>query len=113
MHQSHSGAFDGHVGSRAQGDADIGLGQRGCIVDAVPGHRHRPSFCLKPFDRFVFLRRADFGDDFLDAELPRHGLGSRSAIAGEHDDVHAVLSKAAKRLQAGRPDGIGHAEYPG
>src|SRR6266478_1861955 len=49
------------------------------------------------------------GDDFHDAELPRHYLGSRSAIAGEHDDVHAVLSKAAKRLQGGRPDGIGHA----
>ncbi|SKS13596.1 Uncharacterised protein [Mycobacteroides abscessus subsp. abscessus] len=41
-HQGHVGGFDGHVGAHgAHGDAEVGGGQGGCVVDAVADHGRR------------------------------------------------------------------------
>jgi hypothetical protein len=42
-HQGHFGGLDGHIGAHGpQGDADVGGGQGGGVVDAVADHRGRP-----------------------------------------------------------------------
>ena len=40
FHQRDAGALHGHVGAGAHGDADVGLGERRRVVDAVARHRH-------------------------------------------------------------------------
>ena len=40
LHQRDAGALDRDVGAGAHGDADVGLRERGRVVDAVAGHRH-------------------------------------------------------------------------
>jgi hypothetical protein len=44
LEQGDAGAFDRDVGAGAHGDADIGGGKRGRVVDAVAGHRDDPAF---------------------------------------------------------------------
>ena len=39
--EDDAGRFDGDIGARADGDADVGAGQRGGVVDAVADHRDR------------------------------------------------------------------------
>ncbi len=41
------GGLHGHVGARADGDADVGLGQGRGVVDAVADHGHPPAFGLQ------------------------------------------------------------------
>ena len=38
LDQRHAGALHGDVGAGAHRDADVGLGKRGRVVDAVAGH---------------------------------------------------------------------------
>jgi hypothetical protein len=58
LDQRDLGAVHGDVGAGAHGDADIGLGQRRRIVDAVAGHRHDASFPLQAFDQRQFVGAA-------------------------------------------------------
>ena len=44
LDQNHVGRFNGNIRAAAQGDSEIGLDQRGRVVDTVPDHGHRPSF---------------------------------------------------------------------
>ncbi len=37
-HQYHVGSLDRHVGAGTDGDAEVGLGQRRSVVDAVADH---------------------------------------------------------------------------
>ena len=52
LDERHGRALHGDVGARAHGDADLGLRQRGRVVDAVAGHRHDAPFLLEPLDDF-------------------------------------------------------------
>ena len=44
--QGDAAAFHGDVGAGAHGDADIGLRERGGVVDAVAGHGDESSLLL-------------------------------------------------------------------
>ena len=46
-HQHHLRRLDRHIRPRADGDADVGLGQRRRVVDAVADHRHALAFGLQ------------------------------------------------------------------
>ena len=93
-------AFHGDVGAGAHGDADIGLRQRGGVVDAVAGHGHDSALRLQAAHDFRFLLGQDFGIDFVDAELGGNGFGGGAAIAGEHDDADAFGVQLANALAA-------------
>ena len=108
FHQRDAGALHGDVGAGAHGDADIGLRQRRGVVDAVAGHGHDAPFRLQPLDHLALLLRQHFGLDLVDAELARHGVRGRAAVAGEHDDAHAVR-RAAARIASGVDGLIGSA----
>ena len=62
------GAFDRDVRAGAHGDADIGLRQRGRIVDAVAGHRDAFAPRLQRLDDRGFLIREHLGLDLIDAD---------------------------------------------
>ena len=57
--------------------AEIGLGERGSVVDPVADHRHDLARFLKPLDLVDLAAREDAGDDALDADL-RLRLGAPS-----------------------------------
>jgi hypothetical protein len=73
FHQHHIRLFKGRIGSaHAHGDAHIGGGQAGRIVDAVPDHggffaRFRPVF-----DACHFLVRGKAEFKLAQAHLPSH-----------------------------------------
>jgi len=46
-HQHDVGRFDGDVRACADGDADVGLREGGCVIDAVPDHRHAVTVILE------------------------------------------------------------------
>ena len=85
--QGEVGSLDGHVGAGTHGQAEIGLGERGGIVDAVTDHRDDPTVGLQPRDDVDLVPRQDFCDHLLDPDLggdiaghpPR---GRRSATPG-------------------------------
>ena len=66
MTKRDAGAFDGHVGAGAHGDADVGLGERGGIIDAVAGHGYDAAFALQAASDFELLVGQDFGLEFVD-----------------------------------------------
>ena len=66
--QRDAAAFHGDVGAGAHGDADVGLRERGGVVDAVAGHGDDSSLPLQFADDFQFSFGQDFGFEFVDAE---------------------------------------------
>jgi hypothetical protein len=44
LEQRDAGAFDGDIGARAHGDADIRCREGGRIVHPIARHRHDPAF---------------------------------------------------------------------
>ena len=53
------------------------------------------------------------GDHFIDAQLPRHGLGRAPAVAGQHDDPQSVLVEQANGFRGRVLDRVGDADQPG
>ena len=105
-----AGALHRDVGPGAHRDADVGLGERRGVVDAVAGHRHDAALGLEPLDHFALLLGQHLGPDVVDPELPRHGLGGRPVVAGEHDDPQALLVKRFIAAGGRFLDRVGDAE---
>ena len=82
----------GHVGARADGDAHVGLGQRGGVVDAVAHHGHELARVLQLLDLLGLVLRQHLGQHLVDAHLPGDGLGRPPVVAGDHHrtQAHAV-----------------------
>ena len=71
------GQFDGDVRAAADGDAHVGAGQGGGVVDAIADHRH-PLALLLQFGHFLILVLGQhLGEVRVDAQLLRHRLGDR------------------------------------
>jgi hypothetical protein len=79
----------GHVGAGADRHADVGLGQRRGVVDAVADHRDAFAFVLKAADLGGFVLREDFGEHAIDPGLRRDRLGGAAVVAGDHHDFEA------------------------
>jgi hypothetical protein len=71
--QRHVGGLDGHVRSRANRDADVGLGERGGVVDPVAHHRHQLPLVLEPADLQGLVLGQDLGQHAGDADLAGDG----------------------------------------
>ena len=63
------GRLDGDVGAGADGDADVGAGQRGRVVDAVADHRHLEPAGLELGDLGVLVLGQHLGEHLVDAEV--------------------------------------------
>ena len=81
LDQRDAGALHRDVGAGAHRDADVGLGQRRRVVDAVARHRDDAAFALQPPDDRRFSVGQHLGFDLRDAELarrpPRRWFGCR------------------------------------
>src|SRR5690606_40232697 len=88
----------------ADGDADVGLGQCRCVVDAVTDHGHDPALALELGDLLTLVLGPDLGEDLVDAELAGHGAGDRFGVAGDHHHVRAELVEGVDGLAGFGPD---------
>ena len=75
LDQRDAGALHRDVRAGAHRDADVGLRQRGRVVDAVAGHRDDAPLRLQRSARRRLLLRQHLRFDLVDAELPGHRLG--------------------------------------
>ena len=127
VEEDQVGGLPGHVGARpAHGDADVGLVQRGRVVDAVAGHRHDvPPRPQGPGDAQLVLRGdpgdhdavvveegaedpvvvgqvgPDAGRDRLGRRRPTSvgdGGGRRRVVAGHHRHADAGPAAGGERL---------------
>ena len=111
LDEGDAGALHRHVGPGAHGDAHVGLGQRGGVVDAVAGHGDDAALGLQALDRLGLPRRAG----------PRR---STSSIPSVRATASAVVRLSPVSMTTRTPsalrsadgfgrrflDGIGHAE---
>ena len=111
--QGYRGAFHRYVGTTAHGDANVGRGQRGRIVDAVTGHRHPTTFGAQCVHRRGLVGRRDVRMHFVDAQLARHRLCGGGVVAGQHHDAQAGRVQVGDRLWRIRLDPVGHRQQGG
>ena len=109
-HQGEVAGLDRHVGAGAHGQAEVGLGQRGGVVDAVADHGHDPALGLEPLDHVHLVRGQHLGDHLVDADLGGHGPGGPLVVAGQQHRREAEVAQPAHRLGGGRLHRVGDDE---
>ena len=92
--------FDGDVGAGAHGEAEVGLGEGGGVVDAVADHGDDLALGLEAADDVDLVGGEDLGDDLVDADLVGDGSGGPLVVAGEQDRVAARAPRSSR-------DGLG------
>ena len=85
----------GDIGARPDGDTDIGRRQRRGVIDAVAHHGHDLALLLHFLDLRGLVLGKDFGEDRIDAELLRDGIGHRLGVARQHGDLDVPLVQRA------------------
>ena len=83
-HEGEVAGLDGDVGAGADGDAEVGLGEGGRVVDAVADDRDFVAFGLELAHDVDLLARKHLGDDAVDADGLRNCLRGGLAVAGDH-----------------------------
>ena len=81
--QREVAGLDSDVGAGPDAQAEVGLSERGRIVDAVADHGHDAALGLKSPNDVGLLGRQDLGDDLLDADLGGDRAGGRLVVASE------------------------------
>ena len=94
-HEDDVGGLHRHVRAGADRDADVGLRERGRVVDAVAHHRDAPALRLQLGDLGCLVARQHLGDHFVDPELAGDALAVCAAVAGEHHGADAERPGAA------------------
>ena len=111
--EREAGTLHGDIGARAHRNADIGFGQRGSIIDAIPGHRDHTAFAFEAPNDGVLLIGQYVRFHLSDAELGGDSLGRRAIVAGQHDDPDALTAQGIERRHRRRLDRIGHRDDAG
>src|SRR3954452_11487939 len=78
-----------------------------------PPHPPAPPPPPQPLDHGALLLGQDLGLDLRKAEPPRHRLGGRTVVPGQHHDPHAVLAQRLERVRRRRLTRVGHRDQPG
>ena len=98
---------DRHVGARAERQAQVGGGQRGPVVDPVPGHGHPAAPGLQALDHRHLVARQRAGDHLIGADLGRDRLGDGLAVAGQQHRAQAQPAQRGDRRGGRRLDRVG------
>ena len=113
LDQRDVACLDGDVGAGADGESDIGLRQRRCIVDAVADHADGLAFELQLLHLVRLVVGQHFGKHAIDADLARDGAARALVVAGQHDDFDAeALQHRNGRFRVGL-HGVGDRHEPG
>ena len=83
-HQDDPRRLDGHVGARADGDADVGGGQRRRVVHAVTDHGHLAAAALEALTAAALSPGSTCGGHLVDAQATGDRIGDRLRVAGDH-----------------------------
>jgi hypothetical protein len=106
--QRHVGGRHGHVGTGSDRDAEIGLGQRGGVVDAVPDHGHASALRLQLAYLGRLLTRQHLRDNVLDSGLSSDRFGGGPVVAGQHPDLKPERPQLCYCFARLGFDGVGH-----
>ena len=101
---------DRHVGAGAEGQPEVGRGERGRVVDAVADHRHLVPGRLKAGDDGGLPVRQRPGDDLVDAHRAGDGLRGGLVVAGQQDGVQPERAQLGDGGGGGRLDRVGDRE---
>ena len=82
------------IGAGADGDPDVGLRQGRRVVDSVSDHRHADTAGLEALDGVGLVGRQHLGGDLVDPDAPRHRVGDRLRVAGDHRHPQAHVRAA-------------------
>ena len=93
---------------RADGQAHVGPGQGGGVVDAVAHHGHLLAALLELADLLLLILRQHFRHHAVHAHLSADGLSGLFVVAGEHDHFNAHGLQVCDSLLAG---GLHHIRY--
>lgn len=88
VHEDHFALFEGGIAAAsAHRDRDIGGGEAGSIIDAVPDHGDAMAFFPELLHEGDFVLREEAGVDvcFFERKLSGDIEGRFGAVAGEHD----------------------------
>jgi hypothetical protein len=96
LHQGHAGALHGDVGAGAHGDADIGGGERGRVVDAVAGHGDDAALGSDSGRRRPLSSGSTSASTSSMPSRAGDRLGRRAVVAGQHDDADALGAFSAE-----------------
>ncbi len=108
--ERHVGGADRHIGAGAHGDAEVGPGQGGRVVDAVADDRDPvPLLPQLPYERRLALGRAA-RVHLLDTQLPGDGAGRFHAVAGGENRTHPELPQPFHGPVAARPQHVADLE---
>ena len=112
--QRDAGALHRDIGAGAHGDADIGLGERRRVVDAVAGHGDDAAFAAQPPHDRVLLLGQHLGLDLGDAELARRPPAAVVRLSPVSMTMRMPSARrAAKRRRRCRLDRIGDRDDAG
>ena len=95
------GGLDRDVGAGADREAEVGLGERGRVVDAVADHRDDAALGLQAADHVGLVGGQTSAMTVVDADLGGDRARGRLVVAGQQHGPQA------ERLQ--RRDGVGRA----
>mmetsp|Transcript_127687 Transcript_127687/g.397657 ORF Transcript_127687/g.397657 Transcript_127687/m.397657 type:complete len:443 (-) Transcript_127687:1736-3064(-) len=95
--EGHVRGLHGDLGADADGDADVGLGQRRGVVDAVadetdPEGPAAPPLGLELLHALALRQRQGLRDDVPDADLLRNALRGRGIVAGAQPDLGSEVA---------------------
>jgi hypothetical protein len=107
-HEGDVGGGDGHVGTGADGDADVRAGQCGRIVNAVADHGDHVPGGLQRADLLGLLVRQHLREDVADGDVGGDRLRGGGVVAGEHPHFEAERLQLGDRAGRIGLDGIGH-----
>jgi hypothetical protein len=100
-------------GAGADGDANVGLGESGRVVDAVANHRDLVPPFLQLLDHTRLVTGEDFSHDLVDAELRGDPLGGLAVVAGKHDRADVLALEGLDRGGRGFPGSVGDGDQGG
>lgn len=99
VHEDDVGLFECGVGAAgAHGDADMGGGEGGGVVDTITDHGDAAALTGPGGDGGHFLFRAEFGADFVEVEMALEVIGRGMAVAGEGDGMESVCAEIGDNL---------------
>ena len=111
-HQGQVAGLDRDVGAGAHGQAEVGLGQRGGVVDAVAHHRHDAALGLEPLDDVDLVRPAAPRRSPRRCRPRRRRVARRAALSPVSSTGAGRAPRSCRdRLGAGRLDRVGDDEH--
>src|SRR5690606_22793237 len=88
VHDDHIRSIHGDVRTGpTHGEADVGRGQRRCVVDTVTHHGSPAGSLTELTHGIVLFLREQAGTDLVDAHLSRDALRRGFVVAGQHDGL--------------------------